>query len=127
MASPAGNGKILIVDDEVHISETLSMVFLARGYQVRAAESAEQAAEILTGWQPDVAILDVMLPRMNGIDLAVVIQTSYPACRPLLISGHPDTGALLDEAEAHGHHFDILAKPVHPEYILAAVSDLLVH
>jgi DNA-binding NtrC family response regulator len=125
MPATAGSGKILIVDDEVHISETLSLVFLARGYEVRAANSAEQAVEILAQWQPDVAILDVMLPQMNGIDLAVVIQANYPACRLLLISGHPDTSALLEEARAQGHSFNILAKPVHPKYILAAVSDLL--
>ncbi|MGB6691255.1 MAG: response regulator [Terracidiphilus sp.] len=125
MSATARNGKILIVDDEVHISETLSLVFSAQGYEVRAANSAEQAVEILAHWQPDVAVLDVMLPQMNGIDLALVIQSNYPACRLLLISGHPETGALLEEARAKGHRFDILAKPVHPAYILAAVSDLL--
>jgi DNA-binding response OmpR family regulator len=117
--------KILIVDDEIHIAETLSLVFVAQGYEACTAASAEQAVEILSQWQPDAAILDVMLPHMNGIDLAVVIQANYPDCRLLLISGHPDTGALLEEAEAHGHSFDILAKPVHPAHILAAVSDLL--
>jgi DNA-binding NtrC family response regulator len=125
MPAIARIGKILIVDDEVHISETLSLVFLAQGYEVRAANSAEQAVEILAQWEPNVAVLDVMLPQMNGIDLALVIQSNYPACRFLLISGHPETGTLLEEAKAKGHSFDILAKPIHPEYILAAVSDLL--
>jgi DNA-binding NtrC family response regulator len=125
MPAIAGNGKILIVDDEIHIAETLILVFAAQGYDARAANSAEQAVEILSQWQPDAAILDVMLPRMNGIDLAVVIQANYPSCRLLLISGHPETGVLLEEARAKGHSFEILAKPVHPAYILAAVSDLL--
>jgi len=125
MPAVAPTGKILIVDDEVHISETLGMVFSARGYEVRGANSAEQAIEILAQWQPDAAILDVMLPHMNGIDLGLVIRSNYPTCRLLLISGHPDTGALLEEAKAKGHSFEILAKPIHPAYILAAVSDLL--
>ncbi|MGA7106948.1 MAG: hypothetical protein WBY75_04345, partial [Terracidiphilus sp.] len=52
-------------------------------------------------------------------------EGNYPACRLLLISGHPATAELLSDAKSHGHSFDILAKPLHPTFILDTVSDLL--
>jgi DNA-binding response OmpR family regulator len=121
----AGSRKILIVDDEVRIAETLDLIFSTRGYHVRVAFSAEIAIEVLAEWRPDVAILDVMLPLMNGIDLAIVLRANYPDCHVLLLSGHPGTGELLREASEKGYSFEILAKPLHPAFILDAVSSLL--
>lgn len=120
----AGRG-ILIVDDEAAIAETLGVIFSKNGYDVRVAYSAEEAIETIAAWQPDLAILDVMLPRMNGIDLAIVLRSNHPCCRLLLFSGHHSTQDLLEEAAKKGHMFDILAKPVHPAFMLDAVSDLL--
>jgi FixJ family two-component response regulator len=68
--------------------------------------------------------MDVMLPQMNGIDLAIVLKANYPGCRVILFSGQPDTSRLLDEALKKGHRFDILAKPIHPGFILDTVSNL---
>jgi CheY-like chemotaxis protein len=117
--------KILIVDDEVTVAETLDLIFVSRGYEVRTAYSAEQAIEVIAHWQPDLAVLDVMLPRMNGIDFAVALKANYPACHVLLVSGHPATGDLLVLAKEQGHAFDILAKPLHPTVILDKVADML--
>lgn len=114
-----------MVDDEARVAETLELIFVTRGYEVRAANSAEQAIEILAEWQPDLALVDVMLPLMNGIDFGIALESIYPACRLLLLSGHPGTAALLDDARLNGHNFDILAKPLHPSFILDTVSNLL--
>jgi len=120
-----GSRKILIVDDEEKIAETLELIFSSRGYAVRTAQSAEKAIEILAEWRPELAIVDVMLPEMNGIELGMVLRANYPDCHLLLLSGHPGTAALLEAAHQNGHDFQILAKPLHPNYILATVSDLL--
>jgi DNA-binding NtrC family response regulator len=117
--------KILIVDDETAVADSLNQIFSNRGYEVRAAYSAEQAIETLAQWQPQVAIIDVMLPQMNGIELAGVLKGNYPDCRILLISGHPGTSELLNTARESGSSFEILAKPLHPSFILDMVSDLL--
>jgi CheY-like chemotaxis protein len=122
---PAGR-KILIVDDEVPVADSLELIFSCRGYEARAVYSADQAIELLAKWQPDLAIIDVMLPQMNGIELAAVLRANYPTCRLLLISGHPGTGELLNDARALGNTFEILAKPLHPTFILETVSSLLV-
>jgi DNA-binding response OmpR family regulator len=125
MPSMPGSRKILIVDDEPKVAETLDLIFSTRGYEVRAADSAEQAIEILAEWRPELAIVDVMLPRMNGIDLGIALKSIYPDCVLLLLSGHPGTVDLLEGARELGHHFDILAKPLHPAFILDTVSSLL--
>jgi CheY-like chemotaxis protein len=117
MPSPGGNHTVLIVDDEKIIGETLGSIFTTRGYEARAAQSAEEAIEVLAEWQPNLAILDVRLPKMNGIDLAIALKNSHPACRVLLLSGYPNTVDLVARAQADGHLFEVLAKPVHPTVI----------
>jgi DNA-binding NtrC family response regulator len=117
--------KILIVDDEKAIADSLAMVLSTRNYEARVAYSAEEAIEILAAWQPEVAVLDVILPRMNGIDLGIVVRENYPHCNVLLFSGQPDAHLILEEALKKGHTFDILAKPVPPALMLDAISNLL--
>jgi CheY-like chemotaxis protein len=117
--------RILIVDDEAAIADTLALIFQLQRYDVRVAYSAEQAIEMIAEWVPELAVLDVMLPEMNGIDLALVIKANHPRCHVLLFSGHANTGMLLEEAGRKGHQFEILAKPVQPELMLERASDLL--
>jgi len=118
--------KVLIVDDKRTIADTLDLIFSASGYETRAAYSAEQALEIAAEWMPDLAIVDVVLPLMNGIDLAILLTAQYPACRLVLLSGQSLTADLLAEAETKGYKFEILAKPVHPTEILERALNLLV-
>jgi DNA-binding response OmpR family regulator len=119
------NQTVLIVDDEKSVSRTLQAIFAKRGYEARVAYSAEQAVEVFAEWQPSLAILDVQLPNTNGIDLAIALKTSHPACRVLLFSGHPSTTDLLAAAAADGHSFEILVKPVHPNILLDKAASLL--
>lgn len=120
-----GSRRILIVDDEVSIADTLALIFRVQHYEVQVAYSAERAIEVISEWRPDLAILDVILPEMNGIDLAIVVQANYPGCHVLLFSGHANTAMLLEEAGKKGHQFEILAKPVHPNVMLERAADLL--
>ena len=120
-----GGRRILIVDDEPPITETLSAIFGHNGYAVRTASSAEEAIETLAEWEPHLAILDVMLPRMNGIELALVVRDNHPRCRLVLFSGNIGTQALAEEAAKKGNFFEILSKPVHPLFILDYVASLL--
>ena len=117
--------RILIVDDEVAIADTLALIFRTQHYEVRVAYSAERAIETIAEWRPDLAILDVILPQMNGIDLAIVIKANYSGCHVLLFSGHANTAMLLEEAGKKGHQFEVLAKPVHPNIMLERASALL--
>jgi DNA-binding response OmpR family regulator len=116
---------VLIVDDDQAIADTLALIFSLHGYDARVAYSAEQAIESIASCVPDMALLDVNLPGMNGIDLAIVLKDSHPGCHVLLVSGHESTHALLEAAAKKGHMFDILAKPIHPTFILERVKLLL--
>jgi CheY-like chemotaxis protein len=102
----------------------LEVIFKGAGYDARAASSAEEALELVGDWSPDLAILDVILPKMNGIELAILLRERYPKCRIALASGHPDAGELLAAATASGHAFEVVAKPVHPETLLSFAAQL---
>jgi DNA-binding NtrC family response regulator len=115
---------ILIVDDDPAITETLSVIFERHGYAVRCANSAERAIEIIAAWAPHLAIIDVMLPCMNGIELALVVKSNRPSCHLVLFSGHAGTPALMEEAAKKGNMFEILAKPVHPLFMLDYISSV---
>jgi len=125
MSGKFSTRRILVIDDEEAIADTLAAILRTRGYVIKVAYSAESAIEIIAEWAPDVAIVDVMLPLMNGIDFSIVLRENHPGCRVLLFSGQPDTSTLLEKAAKQGHHFDILAKPLHPTFILDKVESLL--
>jgi CheY-like chemotaxis protein len=110
--------RVLVVDDERIITDTLVTIFTHDGYDAVGAYSAEGALQLVETWVPDLSILDVRLPGMNGIDLAILLRAQYPQCRISLFSGQAATASLLDEAARAGHSFDILAKPVHPSVML---------
>ena len=117
--------KVLIVDDEEAISDTLGQIFSSRGYEARVAYSAEQAIDVIAHWQPDLAILDVMLPLMNGIDLAIVLKDNYPSCGCILFSGQSAAAQIAEQAAKKGHVFEILEKPVPPDLLLDTAANLL--
>ncbi|HEY2471097.1 MAG TPA: response regulator [Terracidiphilus sp.] len=120
-----GERRILVVEDEQVIADTLGQILSAHGYAVRIAYSAEEAIIIISGWQPHIALLDVMLPNMNGIDFAVLLKRDHPRCGVLLFSGQPSVEQLLQKAREEGHSFEILAKPIHPTVVLNTISGLL--
>lgn len=117
--------RVLIVEDEHVVADTLGQILSAHGYQVRVAYSAEAAIPIIAGWPPNIALLDVMLPNMNGIEFAVVLKKAHPRCGVLLFSGQPSVEQLLAKARDEGHSFEILAKPIHPSVVLNTISNLL--
>lgn len=125
MSGRLGERRILIVEDEKVVADTLGQILTANGYEIRVVYSAEDAVELVSSWSPNVAILDVMLPKMNGIELALFLSESLPNCHTLLFSGQPSVEVLMQKAKDDGHHFDVMAKPVHPTVMLDAISTLL--
>ena len=117
--------KVLIIDDAQNVADTLALIFSKDGYDPRVAYSAEDAIEIIATWVPDLAIIDVVLPRMNGLEFALVLKENHPDCRLLLFSGEEATAELVARAAKSGNFFEVLAKPVHPAYILEQAANLL--
>lgn len=125
MPKDVGEGAILIVEDEKVVADSLAQILSSKGYDVRVVYSAESALQLVTQWTPDLAILDVMLPKMNGIELAILVKERHAECHILLFSGQPTVEALMKKAKSEGHEFEIMAKPVHPTVMLEAISKRL--
>lgn len=125
MTGVEGRRRILIVDDEAEVTQSLAAIMANYEYEVRVAGTAEEAVETIAQWQPELAIVDVVLPRMSGIELAVVIRDTHPRCQIVLFSGNQTTQSLLEEAATKGHLFEVLAKPVHPLFMVDYVSSRL--
>ncbi|MGB6690054.1 MAG: response regulator [Terracidiphilus sp.] len=122
------NGKarrVLIVDDAPWVSDTLAVIFSTSGFEARAAHTAEQALEIAEDWEPSLAIIDVGLPKMNGVDLAIFFAEDRPSCRILLFSGQSSAVDTVEKAAERGYHFELLSKPIHPNVMLSRATRML--
>jgi len=108
--------RILVVDDEQQIRDMYSQAFSRAGYTVRAAESAEEALDILKQEQYWVLFLDLNLPGMNGVDLCRQIRKQYPMAIPYAVTGYASLFELSDCRDAGFE--DYFTKP-------ASLSDLL--
>ena len=114
--------RVLVVDDEPSVANSLGAVLLFEGHQVLTAYSAEEALSFAGELRPDVLIADVVMTGMNGIELATKIYSISPACRVLLISGELMTGSILEKYPQVGTKFVILPKPANPREVLAFVT-----
>lgn len=114
--------KVLVVDDEHVIADTLAIILNQHGFDASAVHTGTAAVERARNIKPDLVISDVIMPDMNGIEAAIHIRGFLPSCKILLFSGQAATADLLESARAQGHEFEILAKPVHPQDLLAKLK-----
>ena len=117
---------VLVVDDEVVIADTLSTILTRNGMTTMTAYDGQTALEIARLIPPDLLLTDVVMPDMSGIDLAIAVKNAVPDCKVLLFSGQAATKDLLAAARDAGQDFAILNKPVHPNELLACISESLV-
>jgi len=111
--------RVLVVDDERVIADTLAIILNRSGFDASAVYTGTDAVKRATSERPDLIISDVIMPDMNGIEAAIRIRQILPGCKILLFSGQAATADLLEKARLEGHEFEILAKPVHPQDLLA--------
>jgi DNA-binding response OmpR family regulator len=111
--------RVLIADDERVIADTLAIILNQSGFEARAVYSGEKAVEMAADFKPEMLISDVIMGGLSGVDAAIRIREVLPQVKILLFSGHAATSDLLEGARAQGFEFEILAKPVHPQDLLA--------
>jgi DNA-binding response OmpR family regulator len=116
---------VLVVDDESVIADTVAEILSRSGYAAMATYDANDALETALISPPEMLITDVILPGMNGVELALKIRRIFPDCKILLFSGQAISVDLLATAKSSGHNFNLLSKPVHPKELLARVSESL--
>ena len=116
--------RVLVIDDEKNLADTLVWILERAGFEATSAYDGESALQRLDTFQPDVVISDVIMPGINGIEVCTRIQARFPKCHILLFSGQTATNELLGDAREHGLTWELLAKPMDPDELLAKVTSL---
>lgn len=115
--------RIIVIDDEVLIAETVVEILKHEGFEATAAPNGHAAIDLAKSWSPDVVLSDVIMPGINGIETGIKIREMIPRCKVILFSGQAATVDLLERAREHGHSFEILAKPIKPEKLISVIRD----
>ena len=103
--------KVMIVDDEADFAETLAERLELRDFEVRVASGAEEAMAILQpGWTPDVVLLDLKMPGLDGLETLALLKEYDPGIEVILVTGDGSTSAGM-EGMSKGL-FDYLMKPI---------------
>lgn len=116
--------KILVVDDERLLADTTAAILRRAGFLTLAAYDAFSALEGAASFQPDCLLTDIMMPAMNGVELAIALTKMYPATKILLFSGQAGIADILEESRLQGFEFPLLAKPVHPLKLVESLNAL---
>jgi DNA-binding response OmpR family regulator len=115
---------VLVIDDERLIADTLAEILTDSGYEVRVAYESRSAFAQIKQLCPDIVISDVVMPGLNGVEIAKRLADECPDTRVLLLSGQAATTDLLQDARKQGYNFELLVKPLHPNALLKRLRSL---
>jgi CheY-like chemotaxis protein len=112
--------RILVVDDDAMSCRLLSMLLERLGYEVRFARDGESACVVCSVWKPDVVLLDLTMPWMDGVETAKCLRESHESPRIIALTGHdgPEWRKKTREAGFDQH----LVKGCGLEELLAAIE-----
>ena len=112
--------RLLLVDDEEDFIEVLAMRLGVRGFDVRTAPNGEAAIEIAKGETLDVAILDLSMPGMDGVETLVGLREINPDLKVILLTGHSTTDR--GEAALALGAADFMSKPADFDDLLVRIN-----
>lgn len=115
--------KILVVDDEPSILQSLKGVLEDEGYETVLAGSGEAALEEIVRDPPDLVLLDIWLPGMDGMEVLERIKKTHPSLPVIIISGHGTIETAVRATRTGA--FDFVEKPLSVERILVSVQNAL--
>ena len=121
-------GRVLVVDDNVMVRESYTELLRRRGYDVMQAGDGEEALDVVRDHSIDLAIVDVMMPVMGGLEFRQRLQHTAPGVATILVTGQPDrvNDLVEDDPDFQSGRVSILYKPVHPVTLLDEVDKRLV-
>jgi two-component system, NtrC family, sensor kinase len=113
------NMNVLLVDDEKHFREILVKRLNQRGMVALQASDGEEALRLLEEKPVNVIVMDVKMPKMNGIETLRHVKERYPATEVIMLTGHASTRDGVDGIKSGA--FDYLAKPIEFEQLLRKI------
>jgi len=113
--------RILIVDDETNHRRALTISLRMEGYEVLEAADGQSALEVLSNEHADVVVADLMMPRVDGLELARRLRFSQPHIKLILMSAYHLTRAQIDRAQVGDIRF--LPKPYPFEMLAKLLQD----
>jgi DNA-binding NtrC family response regulator len=115
--------KILIIDDEKNIRDIFSLLLSERGYLVKTTETGQDGLEVAQKFMPDIALLDMNLPDMSGLDALSLLLDALPNLQIIIITAY---GTIKNAVEATKMGaYDYLEKPVDNDELLLLISRAL--
>jgi class 3 adenylate cyclase/CheY-like chemotaxis protein len=115
--------KVIVVDDEVMVADLSRMALTQSGYQVSCAHSGEQAIEMAMETAFDLAVIDAMLPGINGMETFEGLQLISPALQGILVSGDLTVEMAVEAVEKGFSR--TLTKPLQPLSLIQAAQATL--
>ncbi len=118
--------RILIVDDEHLVADTLSLIFQKHGFAARAVYSADEALECARTFAPEILLCDINMPDKDGLDLIASMDREQPACRVLVLTGaYSSLNRVRQRSSEVRRKFSVLTKPCHPAELVRMAGELL--
>ncbi len=114
---------ILVVDDEESICQSLQGILSDEGYEVRSVGSGEEALKAVEEDLPDLVLLDIWLPGMDGLEALKIIKTDYPQVPVIMMSGHGTIETAVKATKLGA--FDFIEKPISLEKVVLLVNHAL--
>jgi two-component system response regulator MprA len=114
---------ILVVDDDPHITELLRRIFVFEGYSVAMAQAGNEALSRVLEHPPDLVVLDLMLPGLDGLEVARRLRAAGDMVPILMLTARDGVPNRVAGFEAGADHY--LVKPFAPEELLVIVKTLL--
>jgi len=118
-------GKILIVDDELVVRDSLGKWFASEGYTARPTGSAREALETIQQMEFDIALIDIKMPGMDGMELQSRLHEADPELTVIIMTGYASVETAV-QALKHGA-YDYITKPVDPDELSHLVANALEH
>jgi two-component system nitrogen regulation response regulator NtrX len=114
---------ILIVDDEESICQTLGGILTDEGHEVFTASSGEEALRLVEEDPPNLILLDIWLPGIDGIEVLKTIKATHPRIQVVMMSGHGTIETAVKSTKLGA--FDFIEKPLSLEKVILVVSHAL--
>ena len=117
---PSSLGRVLVVDDEPHVGATLRDVLVELVYIVKVAVRGAEALQLVPVFEPDVVLLDLLMPEMSGVEVLDHLRRDRPTLPVVIMSGNEDVE--VARATLRARAFDYLGKPLRIDALARVVE-----